>query len=251
MRFSAVRRHLLLVAVVLTAAIAFPIGVIASHQFTDVPASSTFHDDIDAIRDAGVTTGCAVGKYCPKDFVTREQMAAFLNRLGALGSGKTPVVNATKLDGRDSTDFLGLGPIVVQHLGPWQRSNGGLSEPWTGGVMLGFESTGAGGSNDWYLPIAGPTAIDGLAYGLDSVRVCLQGPFNPYVAAMQINRIVGGLSGTVAIDSGPHNSGCFSVAADPNDGTDASYLIVLHVDYPGSTGALFIQTVHVTWAPVG
>jgi len=32
-------------------------------------------------------------------------MAAFMNRLGALASGKTPVVNADKLDGLDSTAF--------------------------------------------------------------------------------------------------------------------------------------------------
>ena len=39
------------------------------------------------------------GNYCPKDYVTREQMAAFMNRLGALQAGKTPVVNADKVDG--------------------------------------------------------------------------------------------------------------------------------------------------------
>jgi hypothetical protein len=92
-------------AALLGAAIAFPLGVLANHQFTDVPTSNTFHDDIDAIADAGVTTGCAAGKYCPKDFVTREQMAAFLNRLGALAPGKTPVVNATRLDGLDAAQF--------------------------------------------------------------------------------------------------------------------------------------------------
>jgi hypothetical protein len=89
-------------AALLGAAVAFPLGALASHQFTDVPTSSTYHADIDAIRDAGITTGCATGKYCPKDFVTREQMAAFLNRLGALQAGKTPVVNATKVDGYDA-----------------------------------------------------------------------------------------------------------------------------------------------------
>ena len=91
-------RHLIATALV-AAALVFPLGVLASHGFTDVPTNSTFHDDIDAIADAGVTTGCAIGKYCPKDLVTREQMAAFLNRLGALGAGKTPVVNADKVDG--------------------------------------------------------------------------------------------------------------------------------------------------------
>ena len=109
------RRALVLMAALLGAAVAFPLGVIASHQFTDVPNTSTFHADIDAIRDAGVTTGCAPGKYCPKDFVTREQMAAFLNRLGALGPGKTPVVNADKVDGLSSSQFARSDVAVQGH----------------------------------------------------------------------------------------------------------------------------------------
>ncbi|MGQ0607560.1 MAG: hypothetical protein ACT4OQ_03740, partial [Chloroflexota bacterium] len=55
--------------------------------------------------DAGVTAGCGSGRYCPKANVTREQMAAFMNRLGALAPGKTPVVNADRLDGVDSSAF--------------------------------------------------------------------------------------------------------------------------------------------------
>ncbi|HEX2766163.1 MAG TPA: S-layer homology domain-containing protein [Candidatus Limnocylindria bacterium] len=84
--------------------LAFPLGVLASHQFTDVPDSNPFHNDIDALVDSGVTSGCGGGKYCPSSNVTRGQMAAFLNRLGALGPGKTPVVNAAtsqKTDGWD------------------------------------------------------------------------------------------------------------------------------------------------------
>ena len=108
-----VRRRLPLVAVVLTAIVAFPLGAIASHQFTDVPNSNTFHDDIDAIRDAGLTTGCGLNLYCPKDFVTREQMAAFLNRLGALQAGKPPVVNADKVDGLDATQLARADEVVT------------------------------------------------------------------------------------------------------------------------------------------
>ena len=93
-------------ALMLGAAIAFPLGVLASHRFTDVPDSNTFHADIDAIADAGVTVGCSPTTYCPKEYVTREQMAAFLNRLGALGANKTPVVNAAKLAGVTSSQFL-------------------------------------------------------------------------------------------------------------------------------------------------
>ena len=100
------RLIVLVAGTILGVAVAFPIGVIASHHFSDVPTSNAFHDDIDAIADAGVTTGCALGLYCPKDFVTREQMAAFLNRLGALEAGTTPVVNADKVDGLTAGQFL-------------------------------------------------------------------------------------------------------------------------------------------------
>jgi len=108
--FLPARRLVLRVAVVAAvAAIAFPLGVMAGHRFTDVPDSNTFHADISAIADAGITSGCSPLKYCPKDVVTREQMAAFLNRLGALGPGKTPVVNADRVDGQDASAFAAAG----------------------------------------------------------------------------------------------------------------------------------------------
>jgi hypothetical protein len=92
--------------------IAFPLGVLASHQFSDVPNSNPFHGDIAAVANAGVTSGCGGGKFCPDRNVTRAEMAAFLNRLGALASNKTPVVNADRVDGLDSTVLLlGTAPI--------------------------------------------------------------------------------------------------------------------------------------------
>jgi hypothetical protein len=81
-------------------------GAIASHQFADVPDSNLYRNDIDALVDSGVTSGCGGGNYCPSANGTRERMAAFLNRLGALAPGKTPVVNADKLDGIDSTKYV-------------------------------------------------------------------------------------------------------------------------------------------------
>lgn len=51
--------------------------------FRDVRAGSTFDRDIRRIARAGITKGCgsdANGRFCPKDPVTREQMAAFLRR---------------------------------------------------------------------------------------------------------------------------------------------------------------------------
>ena len=106
---AARRPRILAITALAIAAMAFPLGVLAGHRFVDVPDSNTFHDDIEAIAVAGVTTGCGSGKYCPKDPVTREQMAGFLNRLGALGTGKTPVVNADRLDGLDANAFAAAG----------------------------------------------------------------------------------------------------------------------------------------------
>ncbi len=99
-------RQLAALVVIIALVLGIPAGVVlASHQFSDVPSSNAFHSDIDALVDSGVTAGCGGGRYCPKANVTREQMAAFLNRLGALSSSQTPVVNATKLDGLDSNSF--------------------------------------------------------------------------------------------------------------------------------------------------
>ena len=102
MRTRDPRVLLVVLTALLVAITAFPLGVIASHRFSDVPASSSFHSDIAAVSAVGLTTGCAAGKFCPKDFVTREQMAAFLNRIGALSEGSEPVVNADRLDGLDA-----------------------------------------------------------------------------------------------------------------------------------------------------
>lgn len=43
--------------------------------------SGSIHEDaINRLAEAGITTGCAGGQYCPGSGVTREQMAAFLRR---------------------------------------------------------------------------------------------------------------------------------------------------------------------------
>ncbi|MDH5372599.1 MAG: S-layer homology domain-containing protein, partial [Acidimicrobiia bacterium] len=56
---------------------------------TDAPTSPSgfadvgghdFEDEITWMVQSGITTGCAPGRFCPDDPVTRGQMAAFLNR---------------------------------------------------------------------------------------------------------------------------------------------------------------------------
>lgn len=51
--------------------------------FVDVASSNTFVEDIGRLATAGITRGCnppANDRYCPRDHVTRGQMAAFINR---------------------------------------------------------------------------------------------------------------------------------------------------------------------------
>lgn len=50
--------------------------------FNDVDALSSFCPNIEWIKNRGVTLGCVAGSYCPTQSVRRDQMAAFMNRLG-------------------------------------------------------------------------------------------------------------------------------------------------------------------------
>jgi hypothetical protein len=72
-----------------------PLSLFAANPFTDLdPGQDAGHNpNIDAIYNAGITTGCAPTEYCPKEFVTREQMASFLARTAGLGNNP-PVANA-------------------------------------------------------------------------------------------------------------------------------------------------------------
>lgn len=56
--------------------------------FFDVGAESIFAEDIGRLATAGITLGCSAAGdlYCPEDVVTREAMAAFLDRAGVLSS---------------------------------------------------------------------------------------------------------------------------------------------------------------------
>jgi len=76
----------------------------AAHSFLDVPDEHTFHDDIAWMDESGITRGCnppANTEYCPDDFVTRGQMAAFFHRFALAG-----VADAGTLEGKEASDFL-------------------------------------------------------------------------------------------------------------------------------------------------
>jgi len=51
--------------------------------YVDVPNTHPFYQFVEALRVAGITTGCGPFLYCPDDPITRGQMAVFLSK--ALG----------------------------------------------------------------------------------------------------------------------------------------------------------------------
>jgi len=71
-------RPWLVLAVLATLVIAAPAA--ATDRFADVASDSVHHDAVSELSDAGVTAGCADGRYCPRDPVRREQMASLLAR---------------------------------------------------------------------------------------------------------------------------------------------------------------------------
>ncbi len=55
-------------------------GSAAGSLFIDVAADAWFAPFVETLRVAGITTGCAIDRFCPDGAVTREQMALFLAR---------------------------------------------------------------------------------------------------------------------------------------------------------------------------
>ena len=145
-RLPRLRRSTLVLTVAI-AALAFPLGVLANHQFSDVPTGASYHDDVEALVNAGVTTGCGGGEYCPTDSVTRGQMAQFLNRLGNLDGNSAPSVDADELDGFDSEAFMQPAYAVVNADGSLGRGVGVASvthTPGAGSYIVFFDRDTSG-----------------------------------------------------------------------------------------------------------
>jgi S-layer homology domain len=76
---------------------------VTSTRFTDVPTTHTFYNDIEYLADEAITKGCnppTNTMYCPNNFVTRGQMAAFLVRALNL-----PAATQDWFDDDDGTTF--------------------------------------------------------------------------------------------------------------------------------------------------
>lgn len=117
-------RRFVVAAIVTVFALGVP-AALAIHDFTDVPDANPFHDDIAAIKRAGVTSGktCVPPgtppTYCPAEPITREAMAAFMHRgAGRIASEQVdfvtsvPVLSETEVTDADVT----VGGVAGQQL---------------------------------------------------------------------------------------------------------------------------------------
>jgi hypothetical protein len=93
--------------------------------FTDVqtlpdPTTGPFCESVEWIKNRAVTLGCTATEYCPSNFVTRLQMAAFMKRLGDALSPtvltNTDAVGVVDLDLDENTStphLCKVGPIAA------------------------------------------------------------------------------------------------------------------------------------------
>ena len=147
----------LLLVLSLAVVVLVPVAAVASHQFTDVPNSNTFHADIAWLADNGVTKGCnppANTMYCPEANVTRQQMAAFMHRLAVnkVVDAKT-AVNADAVDGFHAGDLArgagGAGTLNTS-TSPTQSGMFTITAPVDGGIVttLSFNCTSFTGTTN-------------------------------------------------------------------------------------------------------
>jgi hypothetical protein len=209
--------------IMVTALIVAPLTAIASHSFTDVPDSNTFHEDIAWLADADVTKGCnppANTQFCPNDEVTRGQMAAFLRRLA-----ENQVVDADKVDGLDASAFVEEGEADSV------TSAMTANEP---GVAM--ESTD------------GSVALDGTLSPV--VSVSLEAPSDGYVivsADMQLNlNHTAGTTSQVVIGLS-QNTGSFDQNHQDNAvGVPSGSATGFHFQSPGLTSVFPVTAGSVT-----
>ncbi len=200
-----------------------PIGAWAADQFTDVPDSHVFHDDIGWLAANGITRGCnppTNDQYCPGDNVTRGQMAAFLHR-------NAPVITRLLYDGSSGdTDVTGdyeyhreVGTFTKEADGTaivldwnahadkaaagfceWQLRIDGYKD--NGSNSTSFENTGAGAvvysQND---VISAKGLFTGLSSGVHTVEIWLRG------SSSYCGLNSGDFGQTVIVTETPYNEG--------------------------------------------
>lgn len=155
-------------AAILAALLALvPLALLAATPFTDLdPAQDTGHNiNIDLIYNAGITIGCGPTEYCPKEFVTREQMASFLARTAGLGNNP-PIANAKTAQTATTVADGAITPAKLSASG--STAGQVLTSTGTGVAWQAAPSGGGGGVGPQGPPgpagSPGPQGPAGVAY---------------------------------------------------------------------------------------
>ncbi len=241
-------RRSTLILVLAVAALTFPLAVLANHQFSDVPSSASYHDDVEALVDAGITNGCGGGKFCPSSSVTRGQLAQFLNRLGSLDGSTPPSVDADKIDGIDSSGFLKTGTIVT-------AVDGGAWEPHVTSpthadrYITNVEFSGDGIA---VLPLTAPSVVGTTTYGLASLQICVTSVFaGAFIDQIEIYRMDStGSAFLVFLDATDRggSKGCFTVSPNLAVGEGLGLAVLLG---GGADAFIRLGNVETTWSSEG
>jgi len=114
-------RTRLLLTILVAFGLMVPVTVLAINDFTDVPDSNPFHDDISWLKSAGVTSGCnppVNDEFCPTDNVSRQQMAAFMHRFAKyIGAEDGIPDEADTVDGFHAADLASRAAFAVDQIG--------------------------------------------------------------------------------------------------------------------------------------
>lgn len=85
-----------------------------TERFNDVQPGSTHGGNIGALAQAGVTQGCDdEGNFCPRDSVTREQMASFIQRAYELVADGPPAFDDVGSGGEHSEGISAISAAAV------------------------------------------------------------------------------------------------------------------------------------------
>lgn len=106
---SPVPRRVTATAAMVVVAMLMGTTLVSAGHFDDVNPNSVHAPGIEYVADASITEGCRPGEFCPRDNLTRDQMATFIHRLSGNASGIDPSVNAHRLEGFSAAELMAAG----------------------------------------------------------------------------------------------------------------------------------------------
>jgi hypothetical protein len=179
-------------------------------------------------------------------------MAAFLNRLGALAPGKTPVVNAAELGGHPAGDFVLLDDVVQRYSGGWVLNLSSAQSNVAYNTNYNAVTRGAAGPTQVQLELPTPYQLGGVFYGFKTAQVCWDASPHATLSSAEVRDAnQSGVSDTVAstVPGSMAVAGCTTLT-DASPGVAAGgNVILLTIDFSQAAIAT-LRVTTVTWTPL-